>query len=348
MFVRIKTIFAATLLVAASLVAPQARADIYCVNTVEQLIFALDDAGSNGVSDRILLTAGPFQVPNEGLEYSSPLHGESISLEGGYGPQCSTHSNALKSVIDGSDSTYFYALSIQAEASAVTISNLLIRNFTTSNSLAAALAVSGNGIDATLDGNVLFLNRGVTRSALVVTGFEATVRMRDNIIAGNQSTNEVVLIKGVDPTLPMAQCEITNNTFVSNSANLANQNASFQVLDCDHAFIANNVFWNNEGIDLQLADDSSGDYQLVNNDIEEMLFPQNLNLSQDANISTDPGFEPGLLNYLPGPTSPLLDAGIAISPVNQLDFVGKARVSGSRIDMGAIERQVDVFANGFE
>lgn len=344
MFVSSKTILAATLLVAASLAAPQARADIYCVDTVAKLLFALDDAGSNGVPDRILFTGGPFLAPPDGFRYASSSP-SSLTLEGGYGPQCV--GPGPKTVIDGSATAGSYAFSLQVENSDLAISNLAFTGFDENVSYqAGALGIGARVANVKLEGNMFFGNRSQRVSALYISGFGGNLRLLDNVFMGNEAQENVVEIGGVAvQSLLQDTCEVVNNTFISN---VSSANGSFHVVNCSESVIANNIFWGNDGIDLRITAPPDQFYQLSNNDIAELLTsPQLLYLNSD-NISIDPKFESGLFNFKLSFESPLVDRGSLEDFGNPDDYFGNARRSGSAPDIGAVERQTDILRDGFE
>jgi hypothetical protein len=331
--------------------ATSARAEVFCVESVAQFQSALATAESNGVADRLLLAKPQFTAPADGFHYSNPAPGESLSVEGGYGPQCFPPAPGAKSIIAGENVTSAGALAIEANGAEIVVQDLVFTNFTAPDDGSSALNIDGDELTAIVQRNGAFLNEGALRSAISIIGANGAVIFRDNVIAGNRADGFVVLIRGRDavPGQEMQACIVSNNTYASNLADTANGSAAFRIYGCATTIVASNIFWGNPGFDL-IVDAYTMPLRLIANDVEDIVFDFGSPIEESGTLHVDPEFEVGLLNFALKSTSPLIDKGDPDEGAFGMlsDYLGLPRISGHAVDIGAIERQTDVFRDGFE
>ena len=127
------------------------------------------------------------------------------------------------------------------------------------------------------------------------------------------------------------------------------------------AWIANNLFWDNDTYDIFTIQQSLTVY-FYNNNYETFFGHVDYTAN---NIFVNPMLSQQLLDFTPQPGSPLIDSGMNApnSTANPLpfeqnwdygdtDFDGDAgfRVVNHRVDIGAIEAppEIPIFKNGFE
>ncbi|MFK7958672.1 MAG: choice-of-anchor Q domain-containing protein [Lysobacterales bacterium] len=354
-----------------SLCSTAAVAEEFCATTSGELQASLDAAETNGQADTIRIATGSYEVPaGGGFAYNSaaPIGGddEDISIIGGWtafgnfpcGQLLST--NPFNTTLDG-DNRY-QVLSVQTRFfSNITVKNLaLIRGFAPGDD-GGGLFASGVGDyvgNVLIENNAILGNEAQRSGGMQLRGGE-TIRVLNNLIVANsalfgeaamslqsQNTNGIYLI---------------NNTILNNSVDLDSNLVVGGVLvlnnDSSEAFIANNILWGNSGQDLRLA--GTGETHLFNNDIEARSGDATF---EGGNLSVDPQFNSGLLDFNLSNASPLIDAGrnppvFAPSPppfefrwsVPDLDLSDNPRIQGIRVDIGALEAAPRLlFIDGFE
>jgi hypothetical protein len=144
-----------------------------------------------------------------------------------------------------------------------------------------------------------------------------------------------------------------NNTLINNTAPPSNQGGlNAAVFAGAQALIVNNILWANSGRQLNASSTNS---TVRNNTIgpQDLTFPDNLSVA--------PEFSEGIMEYGLLGTSPLIDSGITPQrteppipfPENWTlpvtDLVGKDRILGETVDIGAVEAIPDrVFFDRFE
>ena len=331
--------------------ASTANAVIFCVESTSQFESALAKAGANGVSDRILLALPQFTAPVGSFHYSNAGTNEAVTVEGGYGPQCSTHPAGAKTVISGENVTAPGALLINAFRSQVVVQDLVFTNYDATDNFSAALRIEGDELEVLVQRTGAYFNEGPVRSAVWIVGANGAVIFRDNLIVGNRSDGAVVQLGGRDTILgqEMRTCIVTNNTHTGNSTHSANASAQFYVYGCTETVVSNNIFWGNARNDLYVEAYNSQAFALVSNDIEDLAYSVLVPPVETGTLDVDPMFAAGLFNFGLSPSSPLIDAGDSDAAyLGESDHRGATRKSGLAVDIGAIERQIEIFRDGFE
>jgi hypothetical protein len=349
--------------------APQAA--IFCVTNGTELQNALSSADNNGQDDEVRIAVGTYVVPAaSGFVYDATQTGNddlALTLSGGWteffgnpcGQQLATN-NAFDTIIDGDNR--FRALIIRTRPdSDVTIRNLW---FFRGQAPTAAGANQGGGLEIRpqspntakfLIENCAFTsNQATNGSALSFLG-GAEVRIRNSLFVANHALSSGALeVIAVSPGL-----YFTNNTVISNSSESGTLDAGarLQANAPGQYFIANNIFWNNDGDDIQTNNPGTDTY-FLNNDSQQGTVPATV---QSGNVSITPQFDGTLLEFTPAEGSPLINAGVrppSFVPVpppfhqawstGTLDMNGNSRVRGAEIDMGAYEAPGPLLNDGFE
>jgi hypothetical protein len=329
-----------------------AGAATFCVSDKTTLQEALTAAVASPEPDVIQLVETTFAVPPAGFSYPGPIdQARDLTLIGGFEPGCASRKSGHKTIIDASAATGNYALWIEANDSVVDISHLVIvsKPDNPSSSTNGGLRIQAQGSSVKLEANAFLLNNGDKGSALYVSAFQGSIELLDNIFAENNTSGDVVFID-----IPL-QCNIRNNTITRNHSTMG---AAGLNLTCKDALVENNVVWGNDGFDLQLYGFSSstsnngfpGTYALASNDIEIAYVATSVVLQESDRANSDPKFIVGTFAFDPQPNSPIFNAGAADAALadNPTDYFERPRIADGRIDMGAIERVVTVFQNGFD
>ena len=175
------------------------------------------------------------------------------------------------------------------------------------------------------------------------------MELRNNVIDGNVASGNYAVFMEND----LVGVHAINNTLINNTAPPSNQGGlNAAVFAGAQALIVNNILWANNGRQLSASSTNS---TVRNNTIspQDLTFPDNLSVA--------PEFSEGIMEYGLLGTSPLIDSGITPQrseppipfpedwtlPVT--DFVGKERILGETVDIGAVEAIPDrVFFDRFE
>jgi len=154
---------------------------------------------------------------------------------------------------------------------------------------------------------------------------------------------------------------LINNTVTGNRSQASGNGVvggiSVFVANGAEAFTTNNILWDNDLNDLATLGD--GFHHGYNNDIEQSIGGFD---AAGNNVSVDPLFQSGFLNFQLRSQSPLIDAGLndplfipVPSPFDlnwqlpELDLLGNDREMGDRVDIGAFEALPSlIFSDGFE
>ncbi|MEM1081098.1 MAG: hypothetical protein AAGH65_05905, partial [Pseudomonadota bacterium] len=148
---------------------------------------------------------------------------------------------------------------------------------------------------------------------------------------------------------------VINNTLINNASvgggdgglNLALTNGA-------QGLVVNNIFWANSGRHLTAAADQDEELTVLQNTIgaQDLIYPDNLSIA--------PVFAGGQGDYGLISSSPLIDVGArpqSPSPpvpfsedwsLPDQDLVGKPRILGVTVDIGAVEAIDQFFIDGFE
>jgi hypothetical protein len=199
--------------------------------------------------------------------------------------------------------------------------------------------LEGGGISlhgtANIIGNVVTGNSAPLGGGLRVEGPATVV---NNLVAGNMGDSGAgaALIDRVD---------FVNNTVSGNAGTgvggvWARLETSGSILD-----VINNVIVDNTGpvADLQIIDDASSTANILNNDFDQnsaSLAATTLNTQDNLN-----GVDPSFVNAAAGdyqlqPTSPLVNAGVNVADLPEVDLLGNERIFGGTVDIGAYELQL--------
>lgn len=322
-----------------------ASAAEFCVDEVNALQSVLNTAASNGEDDHIMLVQGTYDVPPGGLDYIA-TEARELKISGGWVGIClGRSSDFFLTVLSGRGADR--VLEIDAGPSAtVTIEQLFI--VAGSASIGAGILIQNTG-EVLLERNAFFTNvASLTGSAVYVFGGDR-IRFLNNLFSENHGTNVV----------DVEQLNGTGLYFIGNtvSVNTAPDNAAVR-LDLDgtsSVLVANNILWNNDGIDLDLSP-STGDIFYWHNNVTDYSGP-NIGVN---NLSVDPQFMPALGAFELTPASPLIDMGIEPPDTVPIptpfednwwlgvtDLGGNDRVQGLTIDIGAFEVLDGFFASSF-
>ncbi|MEZ5470180.1 MAG: hypothetical protein R3E90_00220 [Marinicella sp.] len=330
-----------------------------------ELSSALITSQNNSQSDVIKIAIGSY---TGGFAYSGSedFH---LSISGGwsdfFGNPCGQQIHMpFDTILDGNNTQR--VMIIQAWANSdINISNMTFINGNANLDSAGGLEVRSfeNYVGDVLVEKVAFINnKGHFNSALEISrGRKITVR--NSIFAINHNTTG-------DGTIDLNNAGLgiyfNNNTIVNNTSDatdpgvISGLRANFH--DGAGIFLANNLFWNNDGHDASFAgvNMTATESYLYNNNIDTYI---GLIHTIENNFSEAPIFEGGFLNYTPTIASPEINQGrnspffVPVPPpfnmqwgVGITDFEGNTRVQDRRVDVGAIEAEPEepIFENGFE
>lgn len=362
-----------TLVVALWALSPTAHTAEFCVTTSQELSSALSSAGLNNENDVIRIATGNYTAPDaNGFRYianSVSPENHSLVISGGwtefFGNPCGQQagSTPYDTFLSGNGGRVLgiYAGTL-SNITGVEISNLSITGGdSTGDGGGLRMAMSGSDGDIRIDRCAFIGNQADFGAALSVYGNER-IELRSSVIAAN-TTNHSMTIGGAIfiTTSGNKGIYLINNTLVSNQVEASDTpqygGALLVANDPAQALVVNNILWGNEGHDL--ATFGSGDFYIHNNDIGSRsgnVFELN------NNISVEPTYTGGLLNFTPAGDSALIDAGREPPTFNPIpvpfdnnwgtgtvDFIGNPRIRGERIDIGAYEGVPSgIFEDGFE
>lgn len=336
------------------------RAATVCVGNSAELQNALDTAESNGTDDVIHLRTGTYPVPGGGFRYLSS-EAKSLTLVGGYitfiGGSCARlQSSPFGTVLDGGHQERVLSISIAMPAGSTGTPLVHIEGLKLANGdggpgdsgVGLSVRVTPATVHPTIEvfGNAVIDNdtQGAVGGVDIATGNSGTVRVVGNLFAGNHtlgnaSALDVYGTAGFDAA-------VTNNTFVGNSGGASSVVALSLANASATAWASNNILWANGG-DYDFGIFSIGTVALVAND-----YPRALNNPVALEVDryqVDPRFIDLASNWDLKPDSPLSGKGVyqPYGNVGPEDLLGRPRVTGSTIDLGAYEIQV-LTADGFE
>ncbi len=349
----------------------------FCVSSSGELQTALATADSNNQADHIKLRTGEYVAPTNGFVYTGLNENHDLEISGNWvdtssdmcGIQLIPNDPFDRSTLDGNNQNS--ALNIIPGASGnIRISNLVFFNgysddFGGGLRFLPLTQYMGNVL---IENNVFFDNQSNEAAALYIVGGHRLI-IRNNLVTGNNATSSLGSIyigqENSGGQLEVSGVYFTNNTVIDNSSVIDTDfylfaGVNIWVEDASRAFITNNLIWSNTEGDLVL--DGNGYKYLFTNDIGTMY---GVSPDQDfGNFSVIPVFEPGQLNFKPALNSALSNKGIAPPIITHnppwfneswnlgmLDIAGQARITGGRVDVGAIESdslQDFIFADDFE
>jgi len=337
------------------LLATQARAATFCVDTVQELGDALTTAQSNGENDLIRVVAGTYAL-NDRLTYMA-AEDFSLKLVGGYfsaGTQCVLwFPDAANTVLDGGGQAPLLVLHGASGSGAISVGHFTFRNGIGAGGIQAVFVggYAGYGGEVTVEDNV-FTNLAGREdggyTAVQISVDQGSLVVRNNVFAANTSESgiqPVDILVNAAPIAPDAPAVNPNGAFNNNTVS-GNVGTAFAIGVRGSGFwsAANNVMWGNENIDLILGSHVA----LYNNDIESY---QGIPDSEDGAVSVDPRFvDAAGGDYRLRGDSPLIDQGIGdpYGEVGTFDVAGDDRVVFGAVDIGAHELQEAIFLDGFD
>ena len=347
-------------------------AEEFCATTSQGLQNALDQARSNGQDDVIRVAAGTYYGPGStfGGYFFNASEEHHLTITGGFydffGNPCGiSFNNPLDTVIDGNSSMRSMYIRLEPNSN-LTVTNLSFANgFATSG---AGLTV-GRDADTNITGEVMinrvgfFNNQANTIAALYVDD-GAVIRVQNSLFYGNHhaSNRSIVRLRNQAQGVYFINNTVADNLLIGGGGTSGSALHLF-VYDDAGAFVANNLFWNNEtNDDVLLSGDSQTNRYLLNNNVLTYNSSGIFNVISD-NFSSTPEFQPGLMNYLPALNSGEINSGRGTPffvPIptpfhldwnyGDMDFNGAPRVEHGRVDVGAFEalETEPIFENGFE
>jgi len=339
---------AAVAVVAAS----SASAATLCATTPAQLQAALMTAAGNGQHDDLRIRAGTYDLSNVDLVYDpSTPEDFDLDISGGWTPffenPCGQHltDDPWQTTLDGGGNGRILRLTLDDESD-VSIRYVTFLDGHVDPGLGAGLAINYTSDAAgtiTVERNVFMLNQADQSSALSIQG-GSLQHVTNNLFLFNEGGSRAVAY--LTTTAPLG-VNFTNNTVLSNS-HTNTQQPALQVA-AGRVFIANNNFWDNDGFDIDPG--TAGDRFIYNNNYQSRR-ARGGEVVQD-NISVEPAYQSGFLNFTPVRGSALVDAGrepqgfLPLWYLTDLDLNGSPRKVGVHVDIGAFEND-RIFANGFE
>lgn len=364
-------LFGKSLLILVMLTAsPGLRAAEFCAIDSVQIQLFLNAAATNGEADVIRIPVGDYALPaSGGFNYlPGPLAaGESADLQisGGwsdfFGNPCGQQlsPSAFDTMLDGEGQERILNIQLQ-QSGDITISNLwFFDGFADPQAFQRGGGLQIRGLegylgDIRVSNNVFSANVARFGAALEISRGDR-VQVDNNLFLANQSSEAYVVEVVIDNTLGLY---FNNNTVFSNqAANSTIGGVYLAASGSSQLFVANNILWTNEDLDLRLA--GSGIRHLYNNTIQTLDGVADFEAN---NVQIAPQFAGGLLNFHLDPASPLVDAGrmppaVPMPPepfeddwqLNPTDLDGDPRVQGEVVDIGAYESpSALIFSDGFE
>ncbi len=350
------------------------QAAVYCAIDSAQIQFFMNIAETNGEADVIRIPTGSYDIlAGGGFTYDAlaPVGGDDhdITISGGWTPfldnPCGLQlsPSAFSTVLDGNDNDRVLTIRVR-DNSDIRVEYLSLINGSkdpTANGRGGGLLAGGSSGytgQITIENNVFIGNEAEFDGALHLDTGDV-VRVVNNLFLINHATGNV----GVTSLISNegTGTYFINNTVVLNTTDSVSANATGGVYTFvngpTQSFIANNILWSNDDLDLRIS--AANTVYLYNNDIEDQ---QGVAAVEAMNVSVPPQFAEGLLNFNLAEDSPLRDAGrnpptIFIPPVPfqnrwslpDNDLSGDNRMQGIRVDIGALEAlPTYLFDDGFE
>jgi len=315
-------------------------ANVVCVSTANGIQSALNNAVGNGQDDVIEIVAGSYALSMK-LAFSA-TEAHSLALVGGFNAGCVGNSGNA-TLLDGQHAVQL--LDVFNANGSIAVSQITFIAGTADVGLNAIVTLSSNTGTVIVDRNIFVGNRSINGiGALSAYAGAGGVRVRENLVVANRGA----LLGGVFVSQSGGESYITGNTIISNTTDTAGLAGGLGVNGSGHFTISNNIIWNNAGAtgsdfstpaahsrfanDIGLVGSSAAADQIVG---EQYVDPQFASC--------------GFLCFELAWYSPLIDAGVDAPAAGQLgvDLVGKARILGAHVDIGAYENEV-IFVDGFE
>lgn len=350
----------------------------HCVETAAEFKAALESAGSNNEDDVIKLKTGDYVSDANTRFIYSYTENKSLEISGGWFDfnqfGCVGQSqDPMATTLDANDESIVLLFTYNNDYPIFNakISNLSIINGTSTQNVASGLqmALPNNHNGEVIIDRVYFAgNDSDINGALTITWPE-TVNIKNSVFQFNKAGEGDGVIQ-INLRADNKGAYFINNTLLYNSHDLLVADSStttglkinIQSMNIDgypRAFIANNLFWNNEDNDVFLP--AIGTSYFYNNNYQTI--EGNASFASN-NMSQSPLLSLQLLDFTPQPGSPLIDQGknaeILLGnppfPFDEdwnygpSDFDGFSRVINNSVDIGAVEAppEVPIFENGFE
>jgi len=315
-------------------------ANVVCVSTANGIQSALNNAVANGQDDIIEIVAGSYALSTKLSFNSTEAH--SLALVGGFNAGC-VGTSGDATLVDGQHAVQL--LDVFNGSGSISVSRITFIAGTADVGLNAIVTLSSNTGIVIVERNIFVGNRSYNGvGALTAYGDAGGVRVRENLVVANRGA----LIGGVLVGQGGGESYITGNTIISNTTDTAGLAGGLAVNGSGHFTISNNIIWNNAG--ATGSDFSTpAAHSRYSNDIGLV----GIGAAPDQLIGeqyVDPQFAScGFLCFELAWYSPLIDAGVDAPAAGQLgvDLVGKARILGAHVDIGAYENEV-IFVDGFE
>jgi hypothetical protein len=329
----------------------------FCVQDSAGFEAALATAATNGQDDFIKLAPGIYTPTGTSFAFSSSdLHG--LSIAGGFGtgpglPLCGAPLEGSQwTILDGAGVKSLLNVAVGGASAAP----VYVRGLTIQHGVKTAgsdpLLISGY---AEWTGDVILENVLVraNQSNLFVAslGSNGHIIVRGSAFVGNTSANfaggAISLISNRQGT--GIGVIFNSNTVAGNVVQQGSSRAGLAISGTGQGDvrIANNIFWNNGGGDLNVSVQAT--VYLDHDDIGSRSIGPSVTVVETSSFNTDPQFELPQGFRLKS-TSPLRDSG-APSPIGgtlATDIEGMQRAVFGGVDIGAYEIQDRIFANDFE
>lgn len=323
---------------------PQGRAGDFCVDTVAELVSAVNqfESVADGLTLSIKVVQGTYVVGTQ-LDGAYYADGRSVGIKllGGYTAGCAGRVlNPANTVIDGNNVGGAFHFSLSGDANAL-FQGLTFTRFVSDSQVVRLALGSGTSDEAHL---AIRHCRFVGNSGINIARISgAQVRFVNNVVAGNTvPANEAAVVLEYTP-LADTGIAANNNTIAHNGAGRGLKLEDVIEPSARTSEINNNLLWGHGGADLDLSTfDSLANILFVNgNTIADSvgLIPPG-----SGNNATNPQFvNVAALNFRTALNSPAQNSGIGYQTygIPEKDLDGNNRVIGSGIDRGAYESTVD-------
>jgi hypothetical protein len=323
----------------------------FCLANGEQLASALQTAASNGEDDDIRLRGGTFTNTN-GNPFAfvySATENRDFTISGGWNAGCTQFSHGTQTILDGQDVHGVMKLINFGEGNEVVhrISRITFNNGNASGS-GGGLDASGaaaSSVQLEIEGNFFLGNAASSFGGGLAAGANGLFLLRNNVFL----VNEAGMNNGAASlTCNSGDAVISQNTIIANSGSDTpapeNRAGGLRIAGSCTVDLANNLIWDNSDYDLLVQGSVNNRYHNNIQDIGGTAATVDI-----GNLSVEPEYMSGLLNFHPKPRSPLFNGGHPSPPggLPAVDITGKARVAAGIVDIGAYESAV-LFYDGFQ
>ncbi len=337
---------AAALLIAALTAgaSPDARAETFCVEDTEALVWALYRMGVTPEPDVIRLRTGTYRTSHVS-GFGGTIKG-SLEISGGWAPGCLFRQRGARSTIDGEYERPGLVLAGQGGSSPETIriAHMTFRRNIDNNRAGLTIWGGSAGAVTAIVEDSRFIDNHVT-DHLDEYGAGLFVEARRILVFGNVFTGNHATGDGGAAYLSCtdANAAFTSNTVTMNTAGVGQpgRTGGVMIRGCSWE-VANNILWDNEGHDLNAVSTPS---VARHNNIGSAIGPI---WGDGSNLSVDPQFTSASILRLRR-SSPLIDTGLneTNQGLPQFSHDGGPRLVGPAIDMGAYELEI-LFTDDFD